>query len=89
MKLDEASTAKAPGSGHAGPRADGMSREPASAVPLDVRAIRGHFVFPRLGRIVTNNAASTQPPGELLELYAALRPEYENVHGASRPPRRR
>jgi cysteine desulfurase / selenocysteine lyase len=58
------------------------------ADPVDVRAIRGHFEFPGLGRVVTNNAASTQPPGELLELYAALGPGYENVHrgqsGASR-----
>ena len=29
---------------------------------LDVRAIRRHFAFPKVGRIVTNNAASTQPP---------------------------
>ena len=88
MKLDEASTAEAPGSCHAGPRANGMSREPVSAVPLDVRAIRRHFVFPRRGRVVLNNAASTQPPGELLALYAWLGPGYENVHrgqsGASR-----
>ena len=48
--------------------------------PLDVQAIRGHFTFPQHGRIVTNNAASTQPPRELLELYAALGPRYENVH---------
>ena len=27
--------------------------------PVDVRAIRRHFAFPELGRIVTNNAAST------------------------------
>src|SRR5215471_11428113 len=50
------------------------------ADPVDVRAIRKHFVFTKLGRIVTNNAASTQPPAELLELYASLGPEYENVH---------
>ena len=50
------------------------------ADPVDVRAIRGHFVFPRLGRVVTNNAASTQPPAELLELYGSLGPGYENVH---------
>ena len=50
------------------------------ADPVDVRAIREHFVFPELGRIVTNNAASTQPPAELLELYASLGPGYENVH---------
>ena len=48
--------------------------------PLDVQAIRDHFTFPKLGRIVTNNAASTQPPRELVELYASLSPGYENVH---------
>ena len=51
-----------------------------NAEPVDVRAIRGHFAFPELGRIVTNNAASTQPPRELLELYHSLAPGYENVH---------
>ena len=51
-----------------------------AAAPVDVHAIRGHFAFPRLGRIVTNNAASTQPPGELLALYQSLAPGYENVH---------
>src|SRR5882724_2876540 len=50
------------------------------AAPVDVHAVRGHFAFPRLGRIVTNNAASTQPPNELLALYQALAPGYENVH---------
>src|SRR5215475_7333571 len=80
MKVDEVDTAGAPGSGHAGPRASGMSREPVNAVPLDVRAIRRHFVFPEAGRVVTNNAASTQPPAELLELYRSLGPGYENVH---------
>jgi cysteine desulfurase / selenocysteine lyase len=48
--------------------------------PLDIRAVRGHFVFPELGRVVTNNAASTQPPRELLGLYRSLAPGYENVH---------
>ena len=80
VKVDEASAAEAPGSRHAGPRANGVSREPASAIPLDVRAIRGHFEFPWLGRVVTNNEASTQPPAELLALYASLGPGYENVH---------
>ncbi len=46
----------------------------------DVEAIREHFLFPQAGRIVTNNAASTQPPRELLELVAALALQYENVH---------
>ena len=47
---------------------------------IDVRAVRRHFAFPAAGRIVTNNAASTQPPGELVELYRSLAPGYENVH---------
>jgi cysteine desulfurase/selenocysteine lyase len=51
-----------------------------SAEPVDVRAIRRHFAFPELDRIVTNNAASTQPPRELLQLYQSLAPGYENVH---------
>jgi cysteine desulfurase / selenocysteine lyase len=48
--------------------------------PWDVKAVRKHFSFPKRGRIVTNNAASTQPPNELLSLYRELAPEYENVH---------
>ena len=51
-----------------------------TADPIDIRAVRRHFAFPRLGRVVTNNAASTQPPRELLALYASLGPGYENVH---------
>jgi cysteine desulfurase/selenocysteine lyase len=47
---------------------------------LDVRAIRKHFVFPARGRVVTNNAASTQPPRELVDLFNELVPDYENVH---------
>jgi cysteine desulfurase/selenocysteine lyase len=47
---------------------------------LDVWAIGRHFTFPGLGRIVTNNAASTQPPRELVALYRSLAPGYENVH---------
>ncbi len=46
----------------------------------DIEAIRDHFVFPQTGRTVTNNAASTQPPRELLGLYRSLAPQYENVH---------
>jgi len=59
------------------------SRERTHAVDrgaVDVQAIRRHFVFPGVGRVVTNNAASTQPPGELLELYRSLAAGYENVH---------
>jgi cysteine desulfurase/selenocysteine lyase len=51
-----------------------------TADPVDVQAIRRHFAFPGTGRIVTNNAASTQPPHELLALYRSLGPGYENVH---------
>jgi cysteine desulfurase/selenocysteine lyase len=47
---------------------------------LDIHRIRGHFDFPRSGRVVTNNAASTQPPRELLDLFRSLVPDYENVH---------
>src|SRR5215468_6460926 len=48
--------------------------------PLDIQAVRRHFVFPELGRVVTINAASTQPPRELLALYQSLAPGYDNVH---------
>jgi Aminotransferase class-V len=60
-----------------GRRPGAVSERPG---PLDVRAVRGHFTFPELGRIVTNNAASTQPPRELVALYQSLAPGYENVH---------
>jgi cysteine desulfurase/selenocysteine lyase len=49
-------------------------------VGLDVQRLRGHFEFVRTGRVVTNNAASTQPPRELVQLYRDLIPRYENVH---------
>lgn len=48
--------------------------------PWNVDAIRKHFLFPELGRVVTNNAASTQPPRALLQLYHSLAPAYDNVH---------
>ena len=47
---------------------------------LDVHRIREQFDLSRSGRIVTNNAASTQPPRQLLDLYRSLVPSYENVH---------
>src|SRR3954467_11232195 len=54
---------------------------------LDVRRGRGHFDFTRTGRVVTNNAATTQPPRELVDLYRRLLPGYENVHrGQSAAP---
>src|SRR5262252_6578246 len=59
---------------------DGARTAATCADPVDVRAIRRHFVFPEAGRVVTNNAASTQPPVELLELCRSLGPGYENVH---------
>jgi cysteine desulfurase / selenocysteine lyase len=55
-----------------------MQRRMARA--FDVAAVRRHFLFPARGRIVTNNAASTQPPLELLDLCRELAPDYENVH---------
>ncbi|WP_244928003.1 aminotransferase class V-fold PLP-dependent enzyme [Nocardioides sp. W7] len=55
-----------------------------AAVPaiegLDVEAMRSHFDFPATGRIVTNNAATTQTPRELVDLYRRLTPWYEGVH---------
>lgn len=47
---------------------------------LDVSAIRKHFPAITKGRIVTNNAASTQAPRKLAELFRELSPDYENVH---------
>jgi cysteine desulfurase / selenocysteine lyase len=55
---------------------------------VEVHSVRRHFAFPESGRIVTNNAASTQPPVELLALYRSLGSGYENVHrGQSRASR--
>ncbi|HEX5205741.1 aminotransferase class V-fold PLP-dependent enzyme [Paractinoplanes rhizophilus] len=56
---------------------------------LDATRIRAHFDFPAAGRVVTNNAASTQPPRELIGLLRDLTPWYENVHrGQSTASRR-
>lgn len=57
-----------------------MGTAEAERDQLDVHAVRRHFAFGDLGRVVTNNAASTQPPRELLALYDSLAPGYENVH---------
>src|SRR6476660_8769442 len=57
----------------------GVGRAPAPET-IDVRAVRRHFLFPGRARVALNNAASTQPPRELLALYASLGPDYENVH---------
>ena len=48
--------------------------------PSVLDRIRAEFDFVAAGRIVTNNAASTQPPRRLLELYRELTLGYENVH---------
>ncbi len=53
---------------------------PSGPPVLDLRRIRKHFDFPATGRVVTNNAASTQPPRELIELYRSRAPWCENVH---------
>src|SRR5215510_14088636 len=56
---------------------------------LNVESVRSHFDFPRAGRVATNNAASTQPPRELVELFGRLVPWYDNVHrGQSTASRR-
>jgi cysteine desulfurase/selenocysteine lyase len=61
-------------------RLDRQSASIRRSSPLDVHAIRKHFLFPGVGRIATNNAASTQPPARAADLYGALAPQYENVH---------
>jgi len=61
----------------------------SSAQPLDVERVRAAFDFPRTGRVVTNNAATTQAPRQLLELHGRLAADYENVHrGQSAASRR-
>jgi cysteine desulfurase / selenocysteine lyase len=57
-----------------------MLSSASAAAPIHVDRVRDHFVFPATGRVVTNNAASTQPPRELLDLFQRLAPQYENVH---------
>ncbi len=47
---------------------------------LDVERVRSHFDFPGTGRVVTNNAATSQTPRELIDLYRTLSPWYEGVH---------
>ena len=46
----------------------------------DVERVRGHFDFPGTGRVVTNNAATSQTPRELIDLYRTLSPWYESIH---------
>lgn len=47
---------------------------------FDVENVRKHFPAIRAGRIVTNNAATTQAPDCLLDLHRELALMYENVH---------
>ncbi|SNY65224.1 aminotransferase class V-fold PLP-dependent enzyme [Paractinoplanes atraurantiacus] len=66
-----------------------MTLTHSADLELDLPRIRSHFDFVRAGRTVTNNAASTQPPRGLLDLYRRLAPWYENVHrGQSSASRR-
>jgi len=46
----------------------------------ELELIRSQFAFPLRDRIVTNNAASTQPPLAVLDLLRDLSETYENVH---------
>src|SRR6478672_10225647 len=70
-----------------GPDHRAVSQSPANCSDHDMilstaelAHIREQFDFARSGRVVTNNAASTQPPRQLLDLYRSLIPQYENVH---------
>src|SRR5215475_10773954 len=60
-------------------------RRSRDSCSLDLEAIRKHFLFPARDRVVTNNAASTQPPRELVDLFQLLAAEYENVHRGQSP----
>jgi cysteine desulfurase/selenocysteine lyase len=52
---------------------------------LDIQKIREFFPAIKAGRIVSNNAASTQVPSQLLALLEKLIVQYDNVHrGQSR-----
>jgi len=47
---------------------------------IDTRVIRKYFPAIKAGRIVSNNAASTQIPIQLLDLLKKLTVQYDNVH---------
>jgi cysteine desulfurase / selenocysteine lyase len=61
-------------------RSTRSAAENATNGRLDVARIRKNFAAINAGRIVTNNAASTQIPDSLLSLYKELSLTYENVH---------
>ena len=50
-------------------RRAGRRSTPAAATRHDVERVRSHFDFPGTGRVVTNNAATSQTPRELIDLY--------------------
>ena len=83
MKIDEAGTVLTSGGRNTRrpvSTVNTLNGERTYAASVDIKAIRARFAFPGSSRIVTNNAASTQPPRDLLELYRSLAPGYENVH---------
>jgi cysteine desulfurase/selenocysteine lyase len=47
---------------------------------MNITQIRDQFSAIRSGRIITNNAASSQLPDYLLDLYHELTPFYDNVY---------
>jgi len=47
---------------------------------INAKKIRKFFPAIRAGRIVSNNAASTQAPIQLLDLLKKLIVQYDNVH---------
>lgn len=81
--------AEAPGEGTFRPSTSSVDRTtPVPGGVIDVDRIRAEFDFPDSGRIVTNNAASTQAPRVVLDLTREVLREYENVHrGQSRASR--
>lgn len=66
--------------GPVSPLIEPFSQYSMSLSTAELAHIREQFDFDRSGRVVTNNAASTQPPRQLLDLYRSLTPFYENVH---------
>lgn len=52
---------------------------------LNTRKIRKYFPAIKSGRIVSNNAASTQTPAQLLDLLKKLSVKYDNVHRCEIP----
>ncbi len=47
---------------------------------IDTKKIRKFFPAIKAGRILTNNAASSQPPQQLFDLLKKLSSQYDNVH---------